>query len=756
MSVSKLFNFSNLLTESSLNLVKPVKESHCLSDAVSMIKEFDTSVQENTYELYNALLEADSKKEENACFGKYFANYKSNMCQLSSQMREMASRFFINLETLVQANENVLDKCCCCESGQTFKGAQFTNLLNKEIPNINPYKAFKKEWNLLGRLFQDLDPSASDEEKAKIISAVYNSLAKEINDGWLDEAIKHIAGTDDCSKDNFAKVMYDKFVHAGEVEVALDTPTVEQCKLSLRNYTNYSDCVLSSVDDYVDGVSKIANELGSMLFRNMDKKFEVNTDEEGIANATYRLNDYAMNQINVFLNTKVSQIRELTNLYLVAMSIKMDCIYKYTRQCISIIEAACGAKPEEASPDMENPDTEPAPELDTGDNKSTPFSDAENIEEPMDGDESEEPAPDVENPDDEPEGIENNTPVASVDQGEEPIDAGEEPEEEEVDPADEENPAEESYISKFDEELYLSEASIALLNRFCGYNDLHMEYIKEEGEPTPAAAPADSNTDTTPAADPASSAEPVVSPEEAAGNRGKSLLQKLKDLKQSAKDSKNGTFATQIKFVSEHKNEILKAPIPEKWTIQNYDLTGFDGMKITPLDFKQKDVYKDKNKFLQANFSKFGKAGEKDKNVIDFFLNKVYSDKEVKYDDKTRTLGFNFVVKDYDKLYSHGQKLATELSDIYNKEYDLMMQAKGKEAKETKATKESTMIEYFKEDFTGVDEASAPAMGWKERWEIVNSWFEINFAVLVAYFNIISRDFKKQYAFLKKLESIKK
>lgn len=755
MSVSKLFNFSNLLNENYMSLVRPVRESHCLSDAVEIVKEFDNSIQENTRTLYDALLEAESKKDENHCFGKYFIQYKTDIIKLESQMKELASRFYINLETLVDANATILDKQCCCSTGQTFRGAQFTNLLSNDIPNINPYKAFKKEWNFLGRLFQDLDPSASDEEKAKIIATVYNSLCKEINDGWLDKCIEKIADTDKCSKDTFAKVMYDKFVCNGDIEISLDTPNVEQSKLSLRNYTNYSDCIRKSVDEFCTDIEKISNELGSMLFRNMDKKFEVNTDEEGVANATYRLNDYAMNQIDMFLHTKVSQIRELTNLYIIALSIKMDCIYKYIKQCVSIIEAACGASP--LTTPESNEDEEPAPELPTGDN-STEFDDAEGIDEPTTDDETldgGEPAPDVENPDDNPEGIEPNAPVSGGDEGDEAIDASEP---EEPTPEDE-NPTEESYISKFDEEMYLSEANIALLHRYGSYEDLRREYIKEDGEPVPTAAadsdkPADSGESKS-NVDPASSTEPVMSPEEAAGQRGKSLLQKVKDLVNSAKDSKNGTFATQIKFVSENKAVILKAPIPANWTIQNYDLSSFGSINITPLNLKEKELYKNKNEFLKSKYGKFGKVSENGKgNVIDFFLNKVYSDKEVKYDDKIRTMGFNFVVKDYDALYTHGMKLGEELSKIYNKEYDIMVKAKG--ASDGKVTKESTMAEYFTEDFTGVDEAGASAPDWKERWNIVQSWFDINYAVLVAYFNIISRNFKKQYAFLKKLESIKK
>lgn len=743
MGVSKLFNFANLLTENAFHMVKTVDHSDNLSKGLDMINSLDIMVQESTRELYDALLEAESKKDENACFGQYYNDYKKALMKFESEMRELAGGFSINIETFIDANLSVLDKCCCCPPNSTYHGAQFTNLLSNDIPNIDPYKAFKKEWALLGRLLQDLDPSAPEVERTKIITTVYNSLSKEINDGWLDKCVEKIADCDDCSKDNFAKIIYDKFVTSGEVDIALDIPTVEQAKLSLKNYTNYTDCICKSADDFCDGISKIACDLGSMLFRNMDKKLEIKTDEEGVADATYRLNDYSMNQVNAFLATKVSQIRELTNLYTIALTIKMDCIFKYLKQCVAIIEASCmsAASLNNAPETSEEPET---PEGELDDETPSPEDNTETPEEPEGDDETpEDGGEEVPNPEDEPDGIENNTPVADEKEGEEPI-------EDDVDSSEEvEEPTEESYISALEKACYLAEANAALLRRYTSYKDLNREYIKEDGEPTPAAAP--SNGTETNGTD-----QPLETPEEAAGNRGKSLLQKIKDLSNSAKDSRSGSFATQIKFCKDHKNAIMSAKIPDNWTIQQYNLSSFGSFKLVPFSMADKDLYKDKNAFLKAKYGKYGVVGNgKKENTIDFFLRKVYSDKEIKYTDKERVAGFNYITSDYDSLFQNLLKMSDEFCNFYNKEYEIMQKHVEEEKKQKKATKESTMVEYFKEDFTGVDEASGDKnISWRERWTIVNDWFNVTLAVYTAYCNIITRNFKKQYAFLKKLESI--
>lgn len=741
MSVSKLFNFSSLLTENTFDLVKKVDYSDNLHKGLSIMKEFDSSIQENTRNLYSALLEAESKKSENACFGQFYMEYKKSLNKVENEMKELAGRFYVNIETFVDAHLDVFDKQCCAPENTTFHAAQFNNLLSDDIPNVDPYKAFKKDWALLGRLLQDLDPSAPEEERTKIITSVYNSLSKEINDGWLDKCVEKIADSEDCNKDNFAKIIYDKFVSGGDVDVTLDIPTVEQAKLSLKNYTNYTECIQKSADNFCDGLAKIACELGSMLFRNMDKKLDIKTDEEGVADASYRMNDYSMNQVNLFLTTKMSQIRELTNLYTIALSIKMDCIFKYLRQCVAIIDAAssCCSAPAE---DESNPDISGAPE-DNGGEMSVDGEDDDIEELPTDKTNtgSEEPAPgDPEsNPEDEPDGIENNTPVTGDKKDET------EPEgiEDEADPAEEENPTEESYISAAEEAAYLFEAEIALLDRYSKYQKLNREYIKEADEEVPA------NGDDTQTDDSNKAATPLQPMDEVSA-KGNSFLSKLKNNINAIKDSYNKTYSTQIKFISDHKNDIMGASIPDNWTIQKYNIALLNGIKFPAFNMGDAELYKDKDAFLKAKFSKYAEAGQK--TVIDCFLKKCYSDKETKFGDAERTEGYNYIVKEYksaiDSLTADIQKIA----DFYNKEYDSYNKNKNSNAKNESADLNS----YFTEDFTGVDEASGNNTDPNKRFEAVTNWFLLCCQICTAVNNIHIRNFKKQYAFLKKLSSMNK
>ncbi len=715
MSDSKLFNFSTLLTENTFNLVKLVKEKNYLSEALNIISSMDEGVQISTKSLYSMLLEAESKKEENACFGKFYAEYKTELMKYKNKMNELASQFCVNLETFADANKDILEKCCCCPEGTTFQGAIFTNLLSDDIPNIDPYKAFKKEWAFLGRLFQDLDPTASDEEKTKIIATVYNSLSKEINEGWLDKCVEKISGNDECKRDAFAKVIYDSFVSGGIAEITLDTPTIEQSKLALKNYTNYVDCIAKSADDFCNGIDKIACEIGSMMFRNADKKFVVNTDEEGVADATYRMSDYSMNQINLFLTTKLSQIRELVNLYTVALSIKMDCIYKYFKQCVAMINASCC--PVEL-PDQSQPDVSDTDFIEDDEDLELPTDNSNDDELPTTGVSSntiEDEKEQIQSKliDDEVDDTENDTPVSDEDSGDESI--------EEEDPLDQ--PQEESYISDIEKELYLFEADLFLMKRYGEYIKINESYIQETGE-TPSAKQ-----------------EPESKPKAQVSNGTGSISQKISNLISKINDSYTNTFASQIKFISDNKKIIMGCEVPSNWTIQKYNINLLSSLKVAAYDPKDADLLKDTSKYLDAKYNKFvgeGKSSDSNNIITDRITAKVYDETEQKYGDAERNDGYDFIVTGYKKGI---EEFEDQLKSLEKKPVP------SKTKDEKKATKESTMQMYFSEDATGDKEEVATNASYDD-------YFLINSRVLTVCMNIYIKNFKKQYAFLKKLYDI--
>ena len=341
--MSNLFKLSRIFTETSFSpdIVKSVPMITYLSEGISILRETEEKIQNETDRLYSSVLEADSRKEENDKFADFFKEYKSVISQYILKIQELSSKFSINIETFADANKDICDENNTnIVSTIAYKGAKYSHLLDDDIPDIDPYKVFKKEFAFIGKLLQDLGPVGSEDQKAHIIATVCNNLSKEINDGWLDKVIEKITDCDDCKKDEFAKAIYKTFVPEPSVDMEVDIGLVKQSKLDVLNYKQYVDCIAKSVDEFTDGLSRIASEVGSMFFRNKDHKLPITTEVDGVEDKTYRLNDQSFSQMNIFISTKISQITELCNLFMVAISIKMDCIMKYMQQCKDIIDTA--------------------------------------------------------------------------------------------------------------------------------------------------------------------------------------------------------------------------------------------------------------------------------------------------------------------------------------------------------------------------------------------------------------------------------
>lgn len=336
--MSDLFNLSNILNEVSESIIQTHSDyDELLPICINKLKEIDTSVFESTTDLHVALLEADSKKKENDKFADFFREYKNTIQSYITQARSLVSTFTINLETFADANNDLDCSIDDIPIGLTYKGIDFTNLSKDNSPNIQPYDVFKKEFCFIGKLMQDLGPMASEDQKTKIIATVCNNLSKEIQDGWLNKAAKKISGNDNVDKDGFARSMYNYFVREHNKEMEIDIGLLKQSQLDITNYMAFVDNITKSVDSFCCGLEKIRDEVGSLFFRNKDHKLPIKTNVDGIEDRVYRLNDYSFNQLNIFISTKISQITELANLYLVALSIKMDCVYKYLKQCKDII-----------------------------------------------------------------------------------------------------------------------------------------------------------------------------------------------------------------------------------------------------------------------------------------------------------------------------------------------------------------------------------------------------------------------------------
>lgn len=753
--MSDLFNLTRILSENSYpQLVQSVENRTYLSNGIDLLRETNENILEATRDLYIALAEAETKSAENVNFADFFKRYKDVIDKYILKARELQSQFEINVETFADANSDIIDVNDGSDIMATPKyvGVEYDNLLDPDVPDIEPRKAFKKEFAFIGKLLQDLGPIASEEAKAQVIATVCNNLSSEISDGWLDKVIEHITDEDDCDKEGFARAMYKKFVKDPHKEMTVDIGLVKQCKLSIMNYTSLVASVDKSVTSFCDGLSRVADEIGSMFFRNKDHKLPIETDAEGVEDKTYRLNDYSFNQMNMFISAKITQITELCNLYIIALTIKMDCIMKYLQQCKDIISVA-----------TDGIDNTPNDETDPGD------AEQELDDEELDDDSSEEPdgedpEPDTDDGEEDPEEIDIKLQARSEDNDDE----------NDSDPEDGFNtddsgvePLHDNSEDDFEEACYLFEADAFQAERLITemmFRESMIDYLSEDA----------TGTD-----------KPGIRPGETASAIIQKLMAQFQNLVVKFITKFSG-YDKQAAYIKKNRGKITRAKIPENWTIQKMNMAELEKFVVPNLVEEDLGLLGNKDKYLTAKYGeKSGTACKilsdelEGSSVKDRIMKLCLDETETPYNEHERDESMNFVTQGYQKCISNIKNAQSRLKSAQSNAKTF--------AKESAVMDlEATMMTYFGEsdenqntDGEGTPNGNTPKPETKNDGEVPKNltdkadlpkdqenngnikrsnaarlYFAINTGVIVAVMNTYNKAMKKHLKFVKTLAKI--
>lgn len=707
--MSNLFNINSMFCENvdPLSIIQTFDRKTFLSEGIDIMRDTDKSINEMTELLYMSLIEATSVAQENAKFSDFFKEYEKTIHKYILKARELADKFSINVETFVDANNDILDIPDNANIMNPVKyiGVEYDNLLDDDIPKIDPYKMFKKEFAFIGSLMQDLGPIGTDEAKAQIIATVCNNLSKEINDGWIDKCVEKIIDCDDCSTDDFAKAVYKKFIKNPSMEICVDIGIAKQAKLSILNYTRYVDCINKSVSEFCDGLSKVASEIGSLFYRNKDKKLPIKTDKEGVEDKTYRLNDYAYNQFNQFISTKITQITELCNLYIIALSVKMDCIIKYLQQCKDIVNTAANGI-----------DNTPNTETDPGD------SDIDN-DGKIDDTESDMPVTVDDNPDDDDIPDDDTDNVKNNQDSDQDTNIEQDNSETEIE--------QEFYL--FDARMYQKER---LINKMMIKESVYDIMLEDDNSKNGSIINAVGSK--------AKSVKAIID----------NLIQQMKNLVQKFISSFTNNYDKQIEYINKNKQRILKAVIPKNWTIQRIDIDKIMQYKLE--DFKNEDIelLSDRNKYLTAKYSKLlGPAESDTQSIKDRLNNSVFNKNEDHYTDNDRQQGLNYVTNQYKQAIQKVQDAQKTLESAKNKTNNIV--DKGTSTNESFVTLEETLRYYFSEDTTETTQADKNnQVKDANKSKAVQAYFTISTSLNTAMMNMYNTTMKKHLLFLTKLAQL--
>lgn len=696
--MSELFNLSHMLMESnSPNIVNLFSNVSYLDNAVDILRSTDEHIFEETGKLYSSVLEADSRKGENVKFADFFKDYQKTINDFILKIQAMASEFSVNLETFADANADILngnDMSYNVMATVPYKGVEYEHLLDADVPDIDPYKVYKKEFAFIGKLLQDLGPIGSEDQKAHIIATVCNNLSKEINDGWLDKIVEKITDCDDCGKSGYAKAIYKKFVPNPSVDMEVDIGLVKQSKLDILNYKQYIECIVKSVTEFTSKLSKIADEVGSMFYRNQDHKLPIKTDVDGVEDRTYRLDDYSFSQMNMFMSTKISQITELCNLYMIAISIKMDCIMKYMYQCKDIIDTAAHGV-----------DNTPNTDIDPGDNDvdndGTPESDTDT---------------DID--------IDDETDQYSISDD----DTDEESHDNTIDNS-ETDVEQESYL--FNAMVFEKERAInAYIQKYTIYESL----LEAEG---------DTNTGNTPASNATGGQSKIKN----IGSFIDSIIDQLKKLVKSLTNALAVNYTPVINSVEKQATALSKVEIPNTWTIQSINhepLTNFSAPTFSVSDI---DSFGDKKKYLSDKYKTLIKAAnikEGTNSAKDMILASIMNPNETPYTENELKNSIKFITEDFRKIVDN---ITKQTNTITNQKTAAQNAAPANES--AMFNLESTLHMYFEDNNQEMPENKST-----NKQDAVKNYFRINSEVCTAVMNINSMCMKKHLTFIRKLATI--
>lgn len=339
--MSNTFNFKYIM-ENSPSIEKEVikdtiRESY-LNTTIAALQEMNTAINRNTKELYSSISEAESKSDENKLFAEYFYQFKDIFTKFVNCISDMRDRLIINLDNLTDNNTDLIEDSQYISDytgSFTYSGWEFKELSNPHFPKMNLREIYQKDFDYLGKVMQDKGINASPTERIKIIASVCNEFSKCGKDGkWLKKMLDEMIDEDDDDKP-VSELLYKAFREKKDIEV--DKGVLYSSREELMNIEEYKNQITMMCNSLIGDIQFIAEDISSYFFRNKENKLHIKTPTDGVIDRDYRLDTYSMNQVDIFMKSKTSQITKVLNIYDMALGIKIDAIVDSINQSKDIL-----------------------------------------------------------------------------------------------------------------------------------------------------------------------------------------------------------------------------------------------------------------------------------------------------------------------------------------------------------------------------------------------------------------------------------
>lgn len=378
-------NIFSLLKESSISDTifssKYSKEKY-VESYINTLKFLNEAVSKETMTLYTKISEAENVKEENEAIKNFISQIQVQLDNLALKISSTTSRFSIAVSNYCDIAKQMTNNIPSSEidSRISFTGKyleyETSKLLDSNIPKMNPYLIFEKEFNLIAQLMQDLPITASNKDKLNAIATVCDKF-----NGFMSKSIE---------QDVYRELIYQNEegpnpLSSSVLSIFRSKEPVER-SITIKDYQNAVSCI-SNCDQFISSITemsdKLINDLRHIISDLNDiisgcdrNKFKVDTRQDGIRNTIYSVDTYASNKIMWLVQEKVRQIANTYDKYIIALSVKMECILSYIRQSSDIIEtfsyidAKCSRTDNKNGTVLSKPDDSSEDDLDLGQDDS--------------------------------------------------------------------------------------------------------------------------------------------------------------------------------------------------------------------------------------------------------------------------------------------------------------------------------------------------------------------------------------------------
>ena len=596
--MSNIFNLSNIFAESvSHDMIRDkFSDESYFYTAMSDLREFNHSFMESTSGLYKSISEAENSSSENKVFCQYFEDIDKKINDIINRVNETVARFTINVENIVDANRDIIDNTEVITNCKpfTFSYVEYKNINDRDFPPINVIGTFKEEFDYIGQLLQELGPMASNQSKLKVIATIYNKLVKS-NTDINKKCVESILGS--CDDDGecvakFPEKLYAMFKVSEPTDVEINKSKLYDIKMNFNNYENIIESCTESASRLVSQLTSISAEIKRIICGNDKNTYTVDTDTDGIRNTDYKMDTYSMNQLDIFLKSKLNQVAQMCNIYYIAIAIKLDATMDYFKQCKNILTFAmanCKDEiPSDAAQDAQT-DVDDDGELEVDDELEDKDAFSDDSDDDEDDDDHDDDSDDDESDDDDDEDDKDDSEEDKDDDDSDDYNL----EDMSADTSDDSTESAGDSINDLDEALNnFKEACMKLdYEEFCA--DILYEYTnmleelsvlyEADGDQPAGSGNGEGNNTGGGEGDVKSSVKTVVNKAVDANNKKKSLWQKIKDMVNKLIDLIKNVFRKT--FNEKYKKKIEELKANEKYiNMEPVSYQNEDGTPVTDFD----------------------------------------------------------------------------------------------------------------------------------------------------------------------------